>query len=335
MPETLPSSSMNFRTEFTIPASDWKLNLNSGVVSMGSCFAEVIGTRLQQYKIRGLYQPFGTLFSPLALFKMVAAALKNQEADPRLFLEREGHWLHYDLHSSVSGSSKAELQERIAQKSEALKESLTKADVLILTLGSAWAYQLNETPAYVANCHKQPAALFTRDLLSVKTICRDFGSVYALLKEINPGLRIFLTVSPVRHAKDGMMDNSVSKSILRASCHYLVTDYDDVTYFPAYELLLDDLRDYRFYSSDLVHPNEMAEQYIFEKFQQTYFSPELNQFVNEWDKLSKALNHRPFQQNSLSYQKFLEKLEKDLRALPVDTRTEVAEVQSRLQTIRR
>lgn len=254
--------------------------------------------------------------------------------DSRLFLEREGQWLHYDLHSSISGKSKAELSELITIKLLNLKETLTRAQVVILTLGSAWAYQLNDTPVYVANCHKQPARMFTRDLLSVKAICKEFGAVYSLLKEANPSIRILLTVSPVRHAKDGMMDNSVSKSILRAACHYLVTDYVDVTYFPAYELLLDDLRDYRFYSDDLVHPSQMAEQYIFEKFQQTYFSPELSQFVKDWDKLSKALNHRPFQQNSPSYQSFLEKLKKDLLRLPVDVRAELAEVETRLQNIR-
>ncbi|MDR6195741.1 GSCFA domain-containing protein [Siphonobacter sp. SORGH_AS_0500] len=325
---------MNFRTEFTIPASDWKINLDSSVVSMGSCFAEVVGTRLQQYKMAGLYQPFGTLFSPVALFKILSNALKDQPADPRLFLEREGQWLHYDFHSSISASNQEELNRLITNQLVSLKECLSKAQVLILTLGSSWVYQLNDTPAYVANCHKQPARIFTKDLLSVKTICKEFGNVYTLLKQINPGLRILLTVSPVRHAKDGMMENSVSKSILRAACHYLITDYQDTAYFPAYELLLDDLRDYRFYETDLVHPSEMAEEYIFEKFQQTYFSKELSQFAKEWQRLTKALNHRPFQPNTGTYQSFLEKLKTDFLQLPVNTQMEVSEIERRLSNIR-
>lgn len=324
---------MHFRTEFSIPPSSWKLGLQSRVVSMGSCFAEVLGKRLQAHKIEGMYQPFGTLFSPLALYQILQYALAKEPVDDRLFLERDGRWLHYDTHSSMTAASQQELGVRMQWELDQLAEALRRANLLVLTLGSAWAYRLLEPPTYVANCHKQPARIFDRDLLSVKTICKEFGTVYALLKAVNPGLRVLLTVSPVRHAKDGMMDNSVSKSILRAACHYLVSDYADVMYFPAYELLLDDLRDYRFYASDLVHPSEMAEAYIFEKFQQTYFDASLQQFTKDWEKITKALNHRPFQENSAVHLQFLTKLLTDLERMPVNVSQERAEVSERIQRI--
>ncbi|MFT4032940.1 MAG: GSCFA domain-containing protein [Siphonobacter sp.] len=323
---------MQFRTEFSIPASSWKINLNSRVISLGSCFAEVLGKRLQYLKLSSTLNPFGTLFSPTAMFKLIRMALTDQPADDRLFLQVDDYWLHYDYHSSISANNKAVLKEHIQELHKELKEKLRNVDVLVLTFGTAWNYRLPEPVTYVANCHKQPARLFERNLLSVKEICEEFGQIYHLLHDINPGLHIILTVSPVRHAKDGMTDNAVSKSILRAACHYLTVD-SPVSYFPAYELLLDDLRDYRFYASDLLHPSEQAEQYIFEKFEQTYFDETLKTFAVDWQKIQKALHHRPFQEYSKATQRFLDKLLLELRELPVDVSEEIETVEKRIKKI--
>ena len=149
----------------------------------------------------------------------------------------------------------------------------------------------------------------------MKDICKSFAILHKELKEINPDLRIILTVSPVRHTKDGMAENQVSKSILRAACHYLTTDYQDVEYFPSYEIMMDDLRDYRFYKPDMIHPNEVAEQYIFEKFSETYFDDNLKDFIKIWHPIRKALNHRPFNEKSASHQAFLRKLLGDLEGI--------------------
>jgi hypothetical protein len=199
---------------------------------------------------------------------------------------------------------------------------------LILTFGTSFIYKLLNPQVYVANCHKMPKNLFEKELLSVKDICRGFAVLYRELKEINPNLRIILTVSPVRHTKDGMAENQVSKSILRAACHYLTTDYEDVEYFPSYEIMMDDLRDYRFYKPDMIHPNEVAEQYIFEKFSETYFDENLKDFIKKWQPIQKALAHRPFDEKSESHQKFLKKLLKDLQEIStlVNVEKEISEI---------
>lgn len=298
----------SFRTEFTVPAFSWKLTPASGVVSLGSCFADVVAGRLTDARLPCLHNPFGTQFHPPALFRLVRAALEGTGLDDRLFLQHDHRWLHYEVHSSVSGQSKEELAGELSRRLNLLREALIRADVLLLTLGSAWVYRLTELPVYVANCHKQPSGLFERELISVKDICRDFGKMYSLLKEIRPDLRIVLTVSPVRHGKDGMPDNAVSKSILRAACHYLTTDFAGVSYFPAYELMLDDLRDYRFYADDLLHPNAVAEQYIFDKFAAACFDEALQKWLAEWARIKKSLEHRPFNPASAGHLSFLRKL---------------------------
>lgn len=324
-----------FRTEFTVPVSPWKLTPASRVVSLGSCFADVVATRLTDARLSCLHNPFGTQFHPPALFRLIRAALSETEPDGRLFLQHDGRWLHYEAHSSVAGATREELEEELRRRLAVLGEALRTADVLLLTFGSAWVYQLQEPPVYVANCHKQPSGLFVRDLISVKDICRDFGKTYKLLKELRPDLRIVLTVSPVRHGKDGMPDNAVSKSILRAACHYLTTDYSDVSYFPAYELLLDDLRDYRFYADDLLHPSRQAEQYIFEKFAGAYFDSALHHWLAEWARIRKSLDHRPFNPASEAHLSFLRKLLQSLEewADGPDTSAEQEEVRKRITTI--
>ncbi|MCY7350755.1 MAG: GSCFA domain-containing protein [Cytophagaceae bacterium] len=326
-------SSPTFRTEFPISSPDFRLKPGSRVVAMGSCFADTMGNHLKANKLRTSINPFGTIFQPLALFDLLMKAIVNGLPDERLFLQRDGRWFSYEAHSSVWGTTKEELLANFQQKLTQLHDDLQQADVLLLTLGSAWAYRLNEPPAYVANNHKQPATKFERDLLSVKDVCKAFGILNSQFSTFNSQLSIVLTVSPVRHARDGMPDNAVSKSVLRAACHYLTTDFPDVYYFPAYELLLDDLRDYRFYGPDLVHPNEVAEQYIFGKFAEACFSPELSTFVQEWAGVRRALAHRPFDETSTAHQVFLEKLKTQLETLAnqMDVREEIAQIEARLK----
>lgn len=328
-------TSASFRTEFPVLTPDFRLDVGSRVIAMGSCFAETISNRLRNNKLHTVINPFGTIFQPLTLFNLLNKALTDDQPDERLFVQRDERWFSYEAHSSVWGRTREELSATFSQKLAQLRAELAQADVLLLTLGSAWAYRLSEPPAYVANNHKQPARLFVRDLLSVKEVCKAFASVKKELSIFNSQLSIVLTVSPVRHARDGMPDNAVSKSVLRAACHYLTTDFPDVYYFPAYELLLDDLRDYRFYGPDLIHPNEIAEQYIFEKFASACFSPELRAFVQEWEPIRRALAHRPFDETSAAHRVFLEKLKTQLESLAsqVDVREELSEVEARLKKI--
>lgn len=326
---------MSFRTEFPIPKAPFELTLTSRVLALGSCFADVIGEELRIDKLQTEVNPFGTLFDPLAIFRLLDASLTGTPPDERLAYEREGRWVHHHFHSSVWGETREELMARTQSALHTSQSALHTADCLILTFGTAWVQRLLEPPVYVANAHKRPARDFERDLLSVKDVCKVFGLLHSQLKTANSQLKTILTVSPVRHAKQGIPDNQVSKSVLRLACHYLTTDFADVHYFPAYELLLDDLRDYRFYADDLLHPSPVAERYIAERFREAYFSEEMKQFVHSWQKIRQALAHRPFNAHAPGYRTFLENLLRDLDRLPptVDVAAERAEVEARLKKV--
>jgi hypothetical protein len=320
----------NFRTTFQISPSENKISLDSQTLTLGSCFADVVGNQLRGNKLDVLVNPFGTLFNPLSIFKILSPAYT--QADERLYLENQKMWFHYDFHSQFISNSKGNLEAQINQTLFAINSLLPTTNHLIITFGTAFIYRLLNPQTYVANCHKMPNNLFEKELLSVKDICKGFAILHKELKEINPDLKIILTVSPVRHTKEGVPENQVSKSILRAACHYLTTDYEDVEYFPSYEIMMDDLRDYRFYKPDLIHPNEVAEQYIFEQFAETYFDENLKDFIKEWTSIQTSLNHRPFNEKSESHQAFLKKLLEDLMKISgrVDVREEVNFVRQKL-----
>lgn len=326
---------MEFRTHFTIEPATHKFIRTSNVMTIGSCFSEVIGNRLKEQKIPVCVNPFGTLFNPMSIFKLLNP--NCHQPDERLFVEHQGTWLHYDFHSQFFGETQHQLKIQLVATMEEVKRQIATLDTLIITLGTSFVYQLKGTPSYLANCHKMPSNLFERDLLSVKDICKGFSTAYKALKEQNPRLRIVLTVSPVRHTKDGIPENQVSKAILRAACHYLISDYQDVEYFPAYELMMDDLRDYRFYKTDMIHPNEVAEQYIYEHFAATYFDKSLLEWIIEWQKIQRALTHRPIQEKSIANQHFLANLLTDLQRLHeggISVEKEIEEVSLRVLKIK-
>ena len=328
----------NFRTTFQIPEVEHKILLDSKLITLGSCFADVVGNHLKDNKLQVEVNPFGTLFNPLSIFKILSPTYA--QADERLYSQNAEAWVHYDFHSQFSANTKEELSKLINTKLQSVHNSqfttataaAHNSQFLILTFGTAFIYRLLNPQIYVVNCHKMPKNLFEKQLLSVKDICKGFAILHQELKEINPDLRVILTVSPVRHTKDGMAENQVSKSILRAACHYLTTDYQDVEYFPSYEIMMDDLRDYRFYKPDMIHPNEVAEAYIFEKFSETYFDDNLKDFIKTWQPIRKALDHRPFNEKSENHQAFLRKLLGDLEGVSnlVDVSREMRWVKNRL-----
>jgi GSCFA family len=306
---------MHFQTSFEIKPSKVQINLKSSILTIGSCFAEVVGNQLVDNKINVDVNPIGTVFNPSSIFKALNQSINKTTPETTHYLEKDGQWFHYDYHSKINSDSKIGLENIIGDLHFSINERLSSSDFVIVTLGTSFAYQLLETNNYVSNCHKMPGNLFRKDLLHVKHICQEFEHFYKNLKKLNLSIQIILTVSPVRHTKDGIPENQVSKSILRAACHYLVLDFDDVTYFPAYEIMMDELRDYRYYDEDMIHPNKIAEKYIFERFSKTYFSNELIDFVTEWQKLQLDLNHRPFNEKSESHQKFLKNLLGKLEAI--------------------
>lgn len=325
-----------FRTELTIAPVAQQLPPSARVLTLGSCFADSIGARLAADKVNVLANPFGTVFQPLAMGRLLRAALGEDVDWQQHLVEARGRWQSYDLHGSQGAASPVELLHDIQQTVQRTGEFLRGADAVLLTLGTAWAYRLRETGELVSNCHQMPAELFEKELLTPDEIINALAETHAYLRRINPKLRIVLTVSPVRHLKDTLPLNAVSKSVLRVACHYLSELLPDVSYFPAYELLTDDLRDYRFYAADMLHPSEVAQDYIWEKFARTYFDADFGRFRKEWAELRQALGHRPLNAAAPAHRQFLESTRERLERLGrqrVNVAAELREVDERLATL--
>ncbi|UYZ59269.1 GSCFA domain-containing protein [Hymenobacter latericus] len=321
-----------FRTELTLRPDSNPLSLGARVLTLGSCFSDVIGERLAQYKVRTLVNPFGTVFNPLAAARLLRAVAGEETDWQQHLVEARGRWQSFDLHATLGADSPPALLQRIEQTVRETAEFVRSADVLVWTLGTAFGYRLQETGEVVNNCHKIPAERFEKELLSAEEIITAVTEAYALLRQINPKLRLILTVSPVRHLRDTLPLNAVSKSVLRVACHYLSELLPEATYFPAYELLLDDLRDYRFYAADMLHPSEVAEQYIWEKFTAVYFDGSFRQFAQEWEGIRRALEHRPLHVGAPEHRHFLEQTQLRLQRLAgrVDVRAEMRDVHKRI-----
>ncbi|MBK0402296.1 GSCFA domain-containing protein [Adhaeribacter sp. BT258] len=306
---------MNFRTELHPKPAPYQLNLTSKVVTVGSCFSDVIGGQLEKYKVETLTNPFGTLFNPLSACKLLQICAGADVELAESFVENNGRWFSYDFHSSFSGATEEDLYEKLDEAIVITRRFLKKADVLVLTLGTANVFRLNITGETVANCHKLPAANFTRETLLPEEIITAVAETHSLLRQLNPNLKLVLTVSPVRHLKDTLELNSVSKAVLRLATHFLTESLPDCAYFPAYELLIDDLRDYRFYQEDLLHPTPLAEKYIWEKFTGTYFEEAFRSFTAEWDTILRGMAHKPFHPESAQHQAFIQNMLEKLRTL--------------------
>jgi hypothetical protein len=323
---------MMFRTELTIHSSSERINHGSKIMTIGSCFSQVIGERLSQNKFDALVNPFGTVFNPISIFKLLENSTSNNFSMLDASVENKNTWFNYHVHSDVYGNTKEELNSKLEEKIKYVNEFLLQTDTLIITFGTAFVYKLKSNNEIVANCHKQPAANFTKELLTVEEIVTSFESFLNQFKTKNSKLKIILTVSPVRHTKDSLTLNSVSKSILRIACHELSKRFSNVIYFPSYEIMLDDLRDYRFYKEDMIHPTEVAEEYIWNKFSDVYFENETKQLIKEWSSVSMALNHKPFRKDSEEYKKFLAETLRKLESLnkKINVREEIEFILGRI-----
>ncbi len=323
---------MQFHTEITPESLPCHIGLSDRIVTIGSCFADVMGQHLTDHKLTVLNNPFGTVFNPVSIAKLLTMALSGQAPDERLYVERDGLWFHHDFHSSCWATSPDGLRAILTAKLTDVSAAIREANWLFITLGTAVVYRHVETDAVVANCHKTPAIQFEKYLYNIDHLRDNLTKLLKTLHSANPDLRVLLTVSPVRHIRDGLTLNGVSKSLLRTICHELTVWYNWVSYFPAYEIMQDDLRDYRFYEADLIHPNGQAHEYIFGKFADCAFSPELHDFVAEWSAIRRNLNHRPLHGMTENHQKFLQNLLTKLEVLQsrADISAELATVRSRL-----
>lgn len=322
--------SHSFRTEINCSPTK-PIDLHHKVATLGSCFADQFGQWMKTNKFEVLVNPFGTTYNPVSIHQLILSSVEN-DLDESLFLERDGSWYHHHYHSSWTASTREQLDQAIRKQQQLIKEFIHHTDILILTYGTAWVYQIQKNNALVANCHKVPANVFAKKILEEKEILASFDELYKKLRTLHPTLRIIVTVSPVRHTKDTLELNSVSKGLLRWMCHTITERYDYVEYFPAYEIMMDDLRDYRFYERDMIHPSAEARDYINQNFSDRYFTPETKQLIKSLNEIQKALAHRPFQIAAPAHQKFLKETLHKLESMKsiVSVEEEIKLVQSHL-----
>ncbi len=305
----------SFRTEFNTRLHKTRIGIASKILTLGSCFSDSIGTRLKGNKIMTLVNPFGVSYNPISIHKLIRMAINAENPADETSVQRDGIFFNDDFHSSLSGASKEELQRAIHHKLNEVKDFLRACDFLFITWGTAWVYERKDNKAIVSNCHKQASTLFSKRLLTQEEIVTSFNEVYNDLLKFNPNLKIILTLSPVRHLKDTMELNTVSKSLLRTAIHSITQAHEEIDYFPAYEIMMDDLRDYRFYASDMIHPSEEAEAYIWGKFTDRYFDTDSKDILNQWESVRKLLSHKPFHISSAAHQKFLHETLLKLKSL--------------------
>ncbi|KAF2331964.1 GSCFA domain-containing protein [Flavobacterium daemonense] len=310
---------MQFRTQIPISKSNNPIDYNSKILSIGSCFAENMAEKFDYFKFQNETNPFGIIFNPVSiekLFRRVCELDFYQEKDVFFHNER---WHSYEVHSDLSNSDRQELLETLNKAITETNKQLKEASHIIITYGTSWIYRNLESEEIVANCHKVPQKQFSKELLSTEVIQKNIQNTIDLIQTLNPNINFIFTVSPVRHIKDGFIENQLSKSHLFTSLHQILKIHNSQftihNYFPSYEIMMDELRDYRFYAEDMLHPNQIAIDYIWKLFSENYISQESILIMQEVDEIQKSLRHRSFNPESEQHQKFLANLQKKINLL--------------------
>jgi hypothetical protein len=323
------------RTVVSINKATSLIQKNDKVLTIGSCFSEMIATNLGNNKWTVLSNPFGTIYDPISIARCLQLAIDDTSPDESLFLQREDIHNHYFFHSDLAALSQERLLTQINSTTKRTRDFLKTSNWLIITLGSSIAYQHDSSQTIVANCHKMPNNHFTRVQLSEEEIVTTLRNVIDSIHNVNPRLNIIMTVSPVRHTRQGLSENMVSKSTLRLACETLQSVFIQVSYFPAYEIMLDELRDYQYYEADLIHPNNQAQDHIWTKFSESYMSQESLTFVQKWRKIQQLLHHRALLPESSAHQKFLKTTLQQLMeiASEVDVNKEIELIKNQINDL--
>ena len=308
---------MNFCTKVDLPATDFKIDYNSRLAFFGSCFADNISAQFTERKFHVLVNPFGTVYNPVSLASQIKAI-----ADGKVFGEEDvfqdtrcdGLWHCWDAHSSLSAHAREECVDKLNAATTQARDFLRKADAVFITLGTAFVYYLKDSGKPVSNCHRQDPNLFTRRMISVDEATEAICETIASIRQLNPHAHIVFTVSPLRHMSDGAHGNNLSKATLQLAIHNAL-EKTAAEYFPSYEIVMDELRDYRFYDSDMIHLSKTAEEYIFERMVETYCDSITRENIAKVEKFLKMANHRIQDENSPATQEFKEKLTKQAAEL--------------------
>lgn len=305
-----------FRTVVEIPESQNKITHNDNIMILGSCFSENIGKKLLNYKFNVCVNPFGVLYNPFSIKQSLKIILENKFFTVNDLYKYNENWLSFYHDTEFSDENVDICLERINSSLKKAFEIFNKLDYLIITFGTAHVYEFIETGKIVSNCHKIPSKYYKKYLLEPDNIIKEYEKLLKKIFELKENLKIIFTISPVRYIRDGFEQNQLSKAILIYSVHKICEIFNkNVFYFPAYEIFMDELRDYRFYADDMIHPSEFAIDYLWERFMSTYFTNETKEIVEEIDKILKRLNHRPFKPNSKEYKNFVETTISEIKKL--------------------
>ena len=284
---------MNFRTEILVQPSDFMISHSCKIAMQGSCFAENMASKFMNAGFSIDLNPFGIAYNPLSLSRNLNRLLDNKPYAREELFEYNGLYHSFSHHSRFSGIDPNDVLSRINSRLEQSSAFLETADLLIITFGTAFVYRLQSNGDPVSNCHKLPSGFFTYKRLTIESIVQEWSDLIVRLQTLYPSLRILFTVSPIRHRKDGDHGNQLSKSILLLAVEELMQNRSRCYYFPAYEIVLDDLRDYRFYAEDMLHPSSQAIDYIWEKFGEAWFERETSKKARDFEKIQRSLNHIP------------------------------------------
>ncbi len=294
-----------FRTVVEIEENNCKIGYGNKILFIGSCFAENIGNKLQQSKFNSLINPFGIVYNPVSVANTILSILDNKrftEDD----LVYNNMWHSFFHHGRFSHEDKENCLKNINESCLNSNNFLKKTDFLVITFGTSWVYEYKSSGKIVSNCHKLPSNNFERYRLTVDYIVELYNDLIKKVRDVNPDIKIIFTVSPVRHWKDGAHGNQLSKAVLLLSIDGIINNNKNVWYFPSYELIMDDLRDYRFYSRDMIHISDEAVDYIWQKFVDTFIDKHSQSVMAQIEKIKKALAHRPFSADSKNYLDFLQ-----------------------------
>jgi hypothetical protein len=305
---------MDLLLPFRIIPSHVKISYSDKIFFIGSCFSEEIGKKMQNLKFNVLQNPNGILYDPVSISSALDSYIQNKIFNEDDIFYLNDLWHSWQHHSVFSGMSKEDVLQNINHSQTEANDFLRTASWLIITPGTSYNYIFKKSGVPVANCHKAPQNFFEKKLLSTDEIISNLSGSISKLRSLNSNLKIIFTISPVRHVKDGVVENNRSKGRLIDAIHSITEKFENVFYFPSYELIIDVLRDYRFYKSDLVHPTSAATDFVFENFCNAFLDDPGKKLLEEIKAISSAINHKPFQKESTSHKKFmatqLEKIQK-------------------------
>jgi hypothetical protein len=306
-----------FQTLVEIPKYRWQTGYSQKCIFMGSCFTENIGTRMETLKYDVDINPFGILYNPSSVLNGLRILLQQKEFKSEALIFADGLWHSFSHHGRFSSADENETLEQINSRIKSSADFLKNAGFLFITFGTAWIYKFKKTGQPVSNCHKIPAKEFERVRLTVDEIVDEYRDLLTEIRKVNPSLNVVFTVSPIRHWKDGAIENQRSKAVLLLAIDKLINEFGDdyCAYFPAYEIVMDELRDYRFYAEDMIHISDVAIEHIWEKFQSALIDKESQQVAAHVQKIVKAASHRPIHKNTTEYNQFLLQMKKQIEDL--------------------